>query len=757
MVALVRKAFDRLPLVAALAALGFGVWMIAATAIAGGELVISTTAELRASLASANSGDTLVLAPGTYGATDLKTAANREAGGEPITIRSQDPANPAVLTGMKVKGAVGLVMDGLMFDYTFAPGDNGPDKKGINWPFQVLGSTDITIRNSVFDGDLATEGAPYDVGFPTATALVVRGTRGLTLENNVFTLWGRALAIDSSARVEVLRNDIHSIRMDGMDFAAINGALIEGNHIHDFKRSLGSKDHADMIQFWTAGTKNPSKGITIRGNLFDSGMGAYTQSIFMRNELVDQKRAGKEMYYRDVLIEQNVIINAHLHGITLGESIGLTIRNNTLIHNAGSDGPDNNPKLWIPRINVSGGSEQVSITGNISDQTFTPRGRADWAVQDNLAIQDRNAGAPGYYDKVFMAARTGDPSDISIYAYRPGGPADGATYGAAALRPDQIAALSGAVQTGAVQTGAVQTGAVQTGTPKRIVVSGAQPAKGGTVLTAFVQATPDDRYLNRFRFDASQSFIPDQGGVASYEWEIDGQKAEGPVVQRDFATPGPHLAKLVLRMADGQTDAASATVDVPKTEVVQFDSATGTLLAQGPKGATQLTDMPMADTEGGKALVLGGDKPYQIAPALLGGLFGASDFTLKLRLKTNGAPRAAGEVLRVHQLMVLSVAPNGGAELQVFASGAKQPQVVKTAPLRLHDGQWHDLEVRFDSTAGKVGLWVDGALKSTGRTTGPVGPMQSWGLSLGNPFGQKSFDGQISALTLHSNEARFAR
>ena len=277
------------------------------------------------------------------------------------------------------------------------------------------------------------------------------------------------------------------------------------------------------------------------------------------------------------------------------------------------------------------------------------------------------------------------------------------------------------------------------------------------MLTAFVQATPDDRYLNRFRFDASQSFIPDQGGVASYEWEIDGQKAEGPVVQRDFATPGPHLAKLVLRMADGQTDAASATVDVPKTEVVQFDSATGTLLAQGPKGATQLTDMPMADTEGGKALVLGGDKPYQIAPALLGGLFGASDFTLKLRLKTNGAPRAAGEVLRVHQLMVLSVAPNGGAELQVFASGAKQPQVVKTAPLRLHDGQWHDLEVRFDSTAGKVGLWVDGALKSTGRTTGPVGLMQSWGLSLGNPFGQKSFDGQISALTLHSNEARFAR
>lgn len=762
MVALVRRIAERLPLVSAFGAFGFGLWMIAAMAIAGGEVVIATTADLREALARANSGDVLVLAPGNYGAPDLKTAANREAGGQPITIRSQDPANPAVLTGMKVKGAVGLVFDGLVFDYTFAPGDNGPDKKGINWPFQVLGSTDIIIRNSLFDGDLATEGAPFDVGFPTATGLVVRGTRGLTLENNTFTLWGRAMAIDSSARVEVLRNDIHSIRMDGMNLAAINGILIEGNHIHDFKRSLASKDHADMVQFWTAGTKNPSKGITIRGNLLDSGTGAYTQSIFMRNELVDQKKAGKEMFYSDVLIEQNVIINAHLHGITLGESIGLTIRNNTLIHNRASDGPENNPKLWVPRINVSGASEQVLITGNISDQPYTQRNRADWVMQGNLAVQDRNAGAPGYYDTVFMAARTGDPADISIYAYRPGGPADGATYGAAALRPDQIAGLTGPALTGPALTGSALTGSSSVGKPRPVVASGNPPAQGTTTLTAFVQAIPDDRYLNRFRFDASQSFIPDQGGIASYDWMIDGEPATGPVVQRDFATPGPHLAKLVLRMADGQSDEASATVDVPKTGVLQFDSATGTILAQGPKGDTALTDLPvadlaLADSGGGKALNLGGDKAYQIAPALIGGLFGASDFTLKLRFRTSGAPRAAGELVRVHQMMVLSVAPNGGAELQLFAAGSKQPQVLKTAPLRLHDGQWHDLEVRFDSMAGKVGIWVDGALKSTGRTTGPVGPMQSWGLSLGNPFGEKSLEGQISALTLHSNEARFAR
>jgi len=740
---LMRKLFDVSPLMTALGSMGLGLWMIATVALASGETLVTTAPELRIALAAARSGDVLVLAPGTYAATDLKTDPGRTAEDAPITIRSQDSANPAALSGLKVKGVVGLIFDGVTFDYTFTPGDNGPDKKGINWPFMVTGSTNVTIRNCLFDGDIATEGAPEDVGFPTATGLVVRGTKGLVLENNVFTLWGRGLAIDGSARVEIRANDIHSIRMDGINLAAINTVLIEGNHIHDFKRSLASKDHADMIQFWTAGTKSPSKNITIRGNLFDSGVGAYTQTIFMRNELVDQKKAGEEMYYRDVLIEQNVIINAHLHGITLGETTGLTIRNNTLIHNSGSDGPDNNPKLWIPRINVSGQSSDVSITGNISDQQFEPRGRADWVVSGNLAVQDRNPGGPGYYDTVFMAARTGDRSDISIYAYRPGGPADGLTFGADALRPDRIAAL------------ATPTAAQG---PKRVILSGEPPSQGATVLTAFVQVIPDERYLNRFRFDASQSFIPAEGGIASYDWDIGGEKASGPVIQRDFATPGPHQVKLVLQMASGQADEASATVEVPDTSVLRFDSADGTIIANGPKGAATLTDLPVIAADGGgKALLIGPGKPYQIAPALIGGLFGASDFSLKLRFRTSGAAKAAGEVLRVHQMLVLSIAPNGGAELQMFPAGAKQPQVLKTAPLRLHDGQWHDLEVRHDALAGKVSLWVDGALKSAGRATAPVGPMQSWGLSLGNPFGQKTMDGQISALTLDSNEARFAR
>jgi hypothetical protein len=35
-----------------------------------------------------------------------------------VSIVSEDPANPAVFTGMFVKGASNLTFDGIVFDYT---------------------------------------------------------------------------------------------------------------------------------------------------------------------------------------------------------------------------------------------------------------------------------------------------------------------------------------------------------------------------------------------------------------------------------------------------------------------------------------------------------------------------------------------------------------------------------------------------------------------------------------------------------------
>ena len=229
--------------------------------------------------------------------------------------------------------------------------------------------------------------------------------------------------------MKIIGNEIHGLRSDGLNFAQVEGVVIEENKIHDFNRSLKSADHADMIQFWTNQTNAPSRDITIRNNILNSGAGLYTQSILMRNDQVDRGLAGDEMYYQNVRIEGNVISNAHLHGITVGETDGLTIVNNTVIRNARSQGKADNPALWTPQIRISEAARNVEIARNVTAKIVGPRDQPDWRVEDNIIVQDAARMRPGHYRTVF----DGDPADLSSLRYLPGGPLDGAGIGAPRL------------------------------------------------------------------------------------------------------------------------------------------------------------------------------------------------------------------------------------------------------------------------------------------------------------------------------------
>ena len=162
---------------------------------------------------------------------------------------------------MHLNGASNLSFDGILFDYTFAASDASNFK-----PFEVNGSSNVTIRNSVFDGDLAEGKWAGADGFGWTYGLSVRSSRGVTIENNEVYDFLRGMIFYKSAELDVLGNDVHSIRSDGMDFAEVQDVLIEDNHLHDFPLPEGSADHRDMIQFWTSGTRQASTDITIRGN-----------------------------------------------------------------------------------------------------------------------------------------------------------------------------------------------------------------------------------------------------------------------------------------------------------------------------------------------------------------------------------------------------------------------------------------------------------------------------------------------------------
>lgn len=399
--------------------------------------IITGPAELEAALGSAAPGTELRLAPGDYGT--LRLGRNFAAGAAAVTVRSDDPARPAVFSGLSAKGAGGLVLADLVFEYTFLDGDDADRQR----PFQIHDSHDITLRATVFDGDVAKGVSDTADGYGAGHGLVLRTSRDITIEDSTFRTWHRGLVVGYSDDIVLRGNDFYDMRSDGADFAAVQRVLIEANWFHDFRRPPQSKDHPDMIQFWTNKTKRPNTDITIRGNILNVGAGMPTQSIFMRNEEVDTGRKGLEMFYRNVEISQNVIINGHLHGITVGATDGLIIRNNTLIRNLGAmgKGKDKKPALHTPSIRVAGNAVGVVITDNIvgkiaPDLRKTPK--PAWKVAGNLFIQDSALLKPGFYGRVFELAPPGGQAALIPFVYRADGPAGTGTVGAAMLQPGAV-------------------------------------------------------------------------------------------------------------------------------------------------------------------------------------------------------------------------------------------------------------------------------------------------------------------------------
>jgi hypothetical protein len=348
-------------------------------------ITVSTLAELKSALSGATGGETILLQGGDYGKLALSSVDFPST----VTIASADPDNPAVFSGLSLKNVSDLTFDGVLFDYTFSVDD-------ATWfrPFSIEKSDNVTIRNSTFDGDLAEGRSAIDDGYGAGYGLGVRGGSNITVENNEFYNFNRGAVFSDISGLTVSSNDLHGMSSDGMDFVQVQNVLIEGNFLHDFQRSPDSGAHPDMIQFWTNGTNAPSGDIILRGNRLDIGEGAWTQSIFMRNEVVDSQGGGAEMFYYNVLIEDNVIVNGHLHGITVGETNGLTIRNNTLVHADGHDVDGADGGIEIPSIRVAAKATDVTIIDNITIGVNGYNGQPGWIVDGNLLLSPTVTTAP---------------------------------------------------------------------------------------------------------------------------------------------------------------------------------------------------------------------------------------------------------------------------------------------------------------------------------------------------------------------------
>ena len=486
---------------------------------------VASNPELMSALANANGGEVILLQPGNYG--DLMLHASRQPFlkfSAPVTLRSADLKRMATFTSAKLVGVENLTFEFIKFDYIAKSAADDRLR-----PFDIVGgSRNIVIANSIFDGDLASNRGDAIDGYGTGFGLTATNATNITVMQNTFYNWARAGIFGSVDNLKIIGNEIFQIRSDGLNFANVNNVMIEKNHIHDFATAPSSNDHPDMIQIWTNGTTKPSTDIVIRGNILNSGRGGWTQSIFMRNELVDTKRAGDEMFYRNITIENNVIYNAHAHGITVGETRGLTIKNNTILRNlAAGDGR----LVHVPHIHLRAGSTDVTVANNIVTMVGSLArslpSLANVAVTNNLVVQRDRAGEPNYYGRLFVNALA--DSDATL---------------------DDLRALPG---------GMIE----QMGVGSRMTRFDERPNS----LTGFIVHQPGIALSSLTHSFSARNLFGPQGRInsdgASVSWDFgDGSTAKGIATAHTYTRPGRYLVTADVTLADRRAVRLRRTIAV---------------------------------------------------------------------------------------------------------------------------------------------------------------------------------------------------
>lgn len=674
---------------------------LASTSLVAVSINVSNATQLMTALQNAKGGERIVLKAGDYGNLDL-SAANKipPTYNSTVTITSADSGNPAKIAGLKCAGLSNLAFDHLTFKYDAPIG--APTYAS---PFTVRNCTSISFTNSNFIGDRAQSVSSIDDGYGTGNGLQVRDSSSVKVIGNSFVDFYRGCIFGGSSKLTVSGNDISRMASDGLDFTAVQDVLVQGNHLHTFVRNPASDAHPDMIQFWTAGKTTPSVNITIADNYLDQAGGQNTQSIFMRNEAVDSQGAGLSMYYQNVVIKNNVIVNSHLHGITVGETNKLLIDNNTILQRISSD--EGKGTISVPRINVSALATGVTITDNVVPVSKIAT-QPGWIVSNNVMANRDDPGSAEFIGKLFSDALDRTNPNLSDYQVLPG----------------SVLAVDG--------LGSSLTHSwLHLTNGKAAFVSGADVSSGGFMV---------------HKFDANHVF--DKNGKidltgAKVTWEFgDGTTGAGLMTDHVYAKPGNYEATATITLATNEVIKVDKTVVVRSSNLldVDFDSSTADLSLLVNDSTNTGANLNVG--RDGNALRLnGGTVKYQSTQDF----FGNDAFTVLVDFKKDSATTSTGGRL-IYFSGVFSITV-GGDSLQADFSTTTGSRSIKVSSIGVNNSDWHKLALSFSSENGTASLFLDGKL--VGSVSGLAGALQpgqsNSALYIGAPFGG-SFVGLIDNL-----------
>lgn len=362
---------------------------------------VANAAQLSSALAFAKSGDVITLTAGDYGHLNLKNLHFAED----VTIKAAAGVEVSFSKVNLVK-VTNVTFDGILFDQN--------DKSGGSKNFVFNQTKGVDIVNSTFDGTLKD-------GYGTGQGLWVVHSSDFTLKNSVVRDFYTAAYFQNTTGLTIKDNRIEKAGLDGMIVGKVHDVLIEGNAIGLHVQP--GKKHTDGIQFWNTGANEPSTDITIRDNLVETNNSA-SHGIYMANG--NAGTYGKAAAFKNVVIEDNVVVSGQVSGVAWGRTDGLDISGNVLLQDASIK---STKVIHTPAIRVESTSTDVEIKGNIthvaptsSGKNWAPDKKANpsWRIEDNKIVKPGTRPEDVATSKPGTKPEPGDPAPTKPTDTKPG-------------------------------------------------------------------------------------------------------------------------------------------------------------------------------------------------------------------------------------------------------------------------------------------------------------------------------------------------
>lgn len=638
------------------------------------KITCSTQEELNAAIEGfmSGKGGEILLAPGM--SFSLKARDNTSFDNSEITIRSADSNNLATLISVDLKGIENITFEDLYMEM------ENDSPYALSGMLRLSECNNISFKNNTMIGD--AEGAPGTTeGFEVAAnTAVVRNSSDITFEGNEISNFNQGLAFLDCEDIFVSRNEITALQGDGIRIGGVSGMEISENYIHDFIGSTSQFNHSDFIQFWGANITVNNEDILIRENILDTGNGPAYQMIFGRNE--DQSENG--FSFTNIQIENNLLHGASFHAISLQDTQGAMVRNNTVLTNPSAyfieeDGSQS-PSTMLGAINIGG-------TGAV--------------VEDNIASIIQNPGTNIILDD-------GSPANDATTHFtnlEAGGDGDLRDL---TLRPDSP--LNGLVGSS---------------------LTWFTPSAETLMAVADVEVSAFDQSLVNLSAELSRGPMGSalEAG-ASFLWSFsDGSTQSGAQVSHDFLTPGQHDYTLVVTLPDGRRDSTTRSIEINSPHVFDLGFSGSEFTDNTANGAEVALASGAAVQDGWLEI---GDRAHLEINRDTEGLYNLNSFNLGITI--DRAAGAEGSFLYLHQSFDARLDAEGHVHVTLQTDAGTFTLVSGSAIFA--DEQPHSLNIIYNGDQSSLALLVDGQVTDTIEASGTTPPLVYWGLNIGHPWGR---------------------